>query len=132
MCSVYLLIWNTDLPLSAREQCVRSMVNLFRDLFATEPLDSAVQMWWDSLCYDWHCGNRSRLRGGEDLSMQNVMFDTLVEILALDSEHCQGAALHGLGSFAPSSNGTNHTKLPDKASFPGQEPQRLRSCCCPV
>jgi hypothetical protein len=96
-CSVRLLIWNTDLPLSNREQCVRTMVNLFRDLFAIEPLDTAVQMWWDSLCYDWHCGNRSRLRGGEDLSMQNVMFESLVEILAMDSEHCQDAALHGLG-----------------------------------
>lgn len=29
--------------------------------------------------------------------MQNVMFESLVEILALDSEHCQDAALHGLG-----------------------------------
>lgn len=54
-------------------------------------------MWWDSLCFDWHCGNRNRERGGEDLLMQDVMFQTLSEILSLDSEFCQDAALHGLG-----------------------------------
>jgi hypothetical protein len=29
--------------------------------------------------------------------MQDVMFQTLVRILSLDSETCQTAALHGLG-----------------------------------
>jgi len=29
--------------------------------------------------------------------MQDVMFETLSNILALDSEFCQRAALHGLG-----------------------------------
>ena len=28
--------------------------------------------------------------------MQDVLFETLAEILAVDSETCQGAALHGL------------------------------------
>jgi hypothetical protein len=96
-CSVYRLIWDTDLPFAAREECVKSMVDLFAGLFATEPLDTSVQMWWDSLCYDWHCGTRDRQRGGEDLVMQDVMFLTLSDILALDSTICRGAALHGLG-----------------------------------
>jgi hypothetical protein len=53
-------------------------------------------MWWDSLCYGYHSGNKKRSNGGEQLFMQDLMFETLVEILALDSEYCQAAALHGL------------------------------------
>jgi hypothetical protein len=97
-CSVYELIWNTDLPLATREECVKSMLFLYRDMFATEPLETASFMWWDLLCKDlWQWGNRDRSRGGEDLTMHDVMFETLVKILTLDSEHCQKAALHGLG-----------------------------------
>jgi hypothetical protein len=96
-CSVSQLIWDVDLRFAAREECVRSMLDLFKQLFAAEPLETSVQMWWDSLCYDWHCGNRNRERGGEDASMQDVMFQVLSSILALDSPTCQGAALHGLG-----------------------------------
>jgi hypothetical protein len=96
-CAVSRVIWDTDLPFAAREECVRSMTDLFRLLFAAEPLETASNMWWDSLCYDWHCGVRLRERGGEDLRLQNVMFETLAVVLRLDSEHCQIAALHGLG-----------------------------------
>jgi hypothetical protein len=96
-CSVSELIWNTDLSFAAREECVRSMLDLFTGLFASQPLDSSVHMWWDSLCFDWHCGNRNRARGGEDESMQDAMFQTLSGILATDSVICQGPALHGLG-----------------------------------
>jgi len=96
-CSVSGLIWNMDLEFATRQQCVQSMLDLFKNLFAVEPLDTSAQMWWDSLCYEWHCGNRNRQQGGEDLLMQDVIFQTLTAILALDSEFCQGAALHGLG-----------------------------------
>jgi len=95
-CSVARIIWDSALPFSVREQCVRTMFHIFERLFAIEPLDTSAYMWWDSLCYDWHCGNRSRDRGGEDQHMQDVMFQTLSQILELPSEHCQGAALHGL------------------------------------
>ena len=96
-CSVSRIIEDSDLPLSVREECVRSMADLFKRLFAAEPFDTSVQMWWDSLCYDWHCGNRERERGGEGLELQNVFFETLAKVLAIDSWICQGAALHGLG-----------------------------------
>jgi hypothetical protein len=96
-CGLSNLLWVSELSFPAREECVRSMFDLFRLLFAAEPLDSSVQMWWDSLCYDWHCGNRKRASGGEDMKMQDVMFETLAAILSLDSPTCQGAALHGLG-----------------------------------
>lgn len=96
-CSAFRIMWDSDLPFAVREECVRTMADLFRNFFATEPLETSVQMWWDSLCYDWHCGNRKRERGGEDERMQDVIFQTLTAILAIDSDICQRAALHGLG-----------------------------------
>jgi len=96
-CSVARIIWIEELAFAVREQCVRSMFHLFEQLFSIEPLDTSAHMWWDSLCYDWHCGNRSRAQGGEDQAMQDVMFETLARILELDSPRCQGDALHGLG-----------------------------------
>jgi hypothetical protein len=73
-CSVSRLIEDSDLTLSVREECIRSMADLFKRLFAREPLDTSVKMWWDSLCYEWHCGNRKREHGGENLELQNVYF----------------------------------------------------------
>ncbi|HKN71297.1 MAG TPA: hypothetical protein VJX30_09710, partial [Terriglobales bacterium] len=96
-CSAYRIIFDTELPVAAREECTRSMFDLFRYFFAVEPLEGACNMWWDSLCYDWTCGNRKRENGGEDLLLQDVMFETIAKILDLDSEPCQRSALHGLG-----------------------------------
>jgi hypothetical protein len=96
-CSVVRVIDDSDLPLSDREECIRSMFDLFKRFFAVEPLDSSAHMWWDALCYDWHCGNRKRERGGEDFRLQDVYFETLARVLAIDSETCKVAALHGLG-----------------------------------
>jgi hypothetical protein len=91
------IIHYSDAPLSSRKECIEAMALLFERLFANEPLDTSVHMWWDSLCYDWHCGNRSRERGGEDAKLQDIFFRTLAKVLAIDSWICQGAALHGLG-----------------------------------
>jgi hypothetical protein len=91
------LIYYSDAPLASRKECVESMAVLFERLFVNEPLDTSVHMWWDSLCYDWHCGNRKRKNGGEDLELQDTFFHTLVKVLTVDSWICQGAALHGLG-----------------------------------
>lgn len=96
-CGVREIVWNESLGFDFRRNCVRSMFYLFECLFSKEALDTSVEMWWDSLAYDWHCGNRSRANGGEDELMQDVMFETLSKILELDSATCQRAALHGLG-----------------------------------
>jgi hypothetical protein len=95
-CSVKNIIWNTQLPISEREECIRSMLHLFKDIFISDPLSFTASMWWDSFCFDWECGTRRRSRGGEDLSMQDVFFETLREALKIDSAICRGAALHGL------------------------------------
>jgi hypothetical protein len=96
-CSVSRVIDDSTLALSVREECIRSMADLFKYLFASEPLDTSVRMWWDALCHDWACGNRNRERGGEDLELQDIFFQTLTDVLAIDSWICQEAALHGLG-----------------------------------
>jgi|SRR5580658_5047337 hypothetical protein len=95
--SLRTLLWELDIPFSQRKESVRAMVDPFRRFFAVEPLDTSCHMWWDALCYDWHSENRVRERGGEDLQMQDVMFETLSSILYLDAAQCQAAALHGLG-----------------------------------
>ena len=91
------IIWKKKVPFEERAACVRSMYHLYERFFSREPLETASFMWWDALAYDWHCGNRSRANGGEDETMQDVMFDTLECVLYLPSEVCQTAALHGLG-----------------------------------
>lgn len=96
-CSIGEVIWDESVTFENRAECVRSMFYLYEKFFAIDFLKSSGEMWWDSLCYDWHCGNRSRSNGGEDLLMQDVMFETLERILALSSENSQAAALHGLG-----------------------------------
>jgi len=82
-CSMSRIIEDSDQPLSIREECIGSMTDLFKRLFAKEPLGSSVQMWWDSLCYDWHCGIRSRERGGEDLELQDIFFGRWLRCLQL-------------------------------------------------
>jgi hypothetical protein len=117
-CAVSPVIWDTDAPFAAREECVRSMIDLFKLLFTAEPLESSSNMWWDSLCYDWKCGIRDRERGGEDLRMQNVMFETLSVILQTDSEPCQIAALHGLGHLHhPGTAALVHTFIAERTSL---------------
>jgi hypothetical protein len=96
-CAVSEIIWHPDIPFEVRESCIRTMYHLFEKLFAGCELDTAPNMWWDSLAFDWHCGSRDRANGGEDRLMQDVMFRTLGRILGLPSRACQSAALHGLG-----------------------------------
>jgi hypothetical protein len=96
-CSVYNLIHHSDLTFSMKDDCIHSMTDLFDRFFAKVSLETVDSMWWDALCYDWHCGNRSRDRGGEDEQLQNALFRTLSALLSHPSEACQGAALHGLG-----------------------------------
>lgn len=96
-CGVLEIIWETEISFNIREECVRAMATLFEYLFTKEPLDTSVNMWWDSLTFDYCCNNRSRLNGAEDAAMQDVMFETLTKILSQSAVHCQEAALHGLG-----------------------------------
>jgi hypothetical protein len=96
-CGVTAAIWHEGVPLEIRESVIRSMYTLYKDFFASHHLETADDMWWDSLAYDWHCNLRARSNGGEDHSMQDLMFEVLTKILELPSTHTRFAALHGLG-----------------------------------
>ena len=95
-CSVTSLICDVALKKSLRIKCIHTMYNLYQQLFSIKTLDTSTNMWWDSINYDWHCKNRSRSNGGEDLWLQDAIFETLKKIIALPSPVCQYAALHGL------------------------------------
>lgn len=98
------LIWENDLPVETKETLIQSMYYMYRDLFAIDPLETACEMWWDGLAYDIHpMGRADPQTNPEHKRIQNVMFETLSKILALDAVHCQFAALHGL----------NHVRHPD-------------------
>jgi hypothetical protein len=93
--SAGMLIWNIDLPFEQRKLIVKSMFYLFRDLFSVERVGTAYT-WWPRLCYSWENGQRQRSRGGEDLAMQDVMFETMSEVLSIESDGCRWCALQGL------------------------------------
>ena len=118
-CSVYRLLFNNDLRFERKIECISSMFGLFSNLFSVEPLDTSASMWWDALCYDWHCGNRRRERGGEDADLQDAFFKVLSRILLLDSTFCQGAALHGLGHLHhPDTKGLISQYIQQRPSLP--------------
>jgi hypothetical protein len=96
-CGVSKVIWMESVRFEVRADVVRSMFHLFERFFLAEQLESWPFMWWDTLAYDWSIGHRSRARGGEDRQMQDVMFETLEQILWLPSGETRQAALHGLG-----------------------------------
>jgi hypothetical protein len=92
------LIWHSDLDISSKEKLIRSIYDLYANLFVVEPLRHTCHMWWDSLAYGFHpMGRHSRENSEEERRIQDVMFQTLVRILELDDDECQCAALHGLG-----------------------------------
>ncbi len=115
------VIWDENVKFVDRANCVRAMFHLYEKFFAIDFLVTSGEMWWDALAYDWHCDNRNRASGGEDLLMQDVMFETLERILGLTSENCQAAALHGLGHLHhPSTTTLVHGYLARNKSIPDE------------
>lgn len=97
-CNAYHLIHDEELDVNLKEKLVCSMYFLYENLFAKDPLETSSNMWWDSLAFDFRDGGpRDPANNNEDKRIQNAMFSTLIKILSIKSEACQGAALHGLG-----------------------------------
>lgn len=82
------LIWRQDVEWKRRRACIEAMYPLFRDLFARLPLKNTCFMWWDSFRY---------FQSDPDQRVVETQLRVLTRILALPSEDCQVAALHGLG-----------------------------------
>jgi hypothetical protein len=81
-------LWDDEISMELRLDCIAAMPTIFRRLFADRPLDQACYMWWDMLR---HFGDTG------DSKIVNAMVVALEEVLALPARHCQMSALHGLG-----------------------------------
>ncbi len=91
------VMFEQSVPFERRAEFIRSMFLLYRDLFSIDALETSSNMWWDCISSDYAIRRRSQDTSEDDRNIQDVMFETLTKILYLDSEECQGAALHGLG-----------------------------------
>lgn len=82
------LLWNRTANWAAREACVASMPLIFERLFRDDPVDTTCFMWWDMY---------RPIDPDHDERLWDVVFVALAHVLAIPSEECQLAALHGLG-----------------------------------
>lgn len=94
-CELKEVLWNRSVAWEPREACWKSMEVLFRDFFAHADMEQTTFMWWDSF---------RDFSDDPDPQVVATVFGVLKQILALPSELCQAAALHGLG----------HLEHPDK------------------
>lgn len=86
------VLGNRDVPPVLRITGLRSIVTLFREVFAARlSADGAVSRQLDYICFMfWDVANLAYADG-------ETVLDVLEQTLALGSEPCQRAALHGLG-----------------------------------
>lgn len=118
------LINNPKIPFKIRENCIKSMANLYKEVFSKRNIPDASSMWWDwfrnfSKVTPWSkrwiaklnispIGKKNLLKNilGLGISkkqkvdaqkISNVKLKVLREILRMDSVVCQKGALHGLG-----------------------------------
>lgn len=124
--SVPPLLLEAKVPLVRREECIRAMYYLYRDLFSIHDMDTSDWMWWDLIVtsHEFYANER-----GDDEhpvkdanQLRDVMFETLCEILKLPSMACQAAALHGFNHLRHRDTETilrrflkEHPELDDKA-----------------
>ena len=106
---VHSVLWNNSLPLKDRIACIRSMYRVFADYVANskvQVMEGSFYMWWDYVCTAfWFEQTYERklpvekydLLDEDDRRLVDAMFETLIEILALDDERSKSSALHGLG-----------------------------------
>jgi hypothetical protein len=84
-------VWNMDVPLSARQRCIRSMVNLFQSVFMKDSLGDVAFMWWDSFRF---------FEDEPEREMVEAIWGALSQIIRMESSVCWGSALHGLGHLS--------------------------------
>ena len=87
-------VWDDEIPLKLRTECIAAMPTMFREFLAVRPLDQACYMWWDML---------RRFDDAGDPSIIDIMVAALEEVLDIPTRHCQISALHGLGHLRHSS-----------------------------
>ncbi len=91
------VLWDSEVPWHDRASLIGSTVDLYRRLFAHDPLETSAYMFWDALAYGYCVPTRHPDVDAEDRRVQSAMFAALQQILVIESIPCQLAALHGLG-----------------------------------
>lgn len=100
---------DSSLPWSARQQCIRSIHNLFEGCFAkrctphlshldepgASPLNLVCYMWWDIVPIGPQPEDSTRI------TLDHEIIGVMEATLQLDSVACQESALHGLGHWQP-------------------------------
>lgn len=92
-------LWNPSVPWPERRACIQSIPRLYTDVFERdlEGLQSCAFMLWDSIAYDYCCGNCNPSADAEDARVQDAMFEALVSMLESGHPETVRGALHGLG-----------------------------------
>jgi len=91
-------LWDQNISWELRKECIAAMVNVFEKLFTKTPLGETYFMWWDLF---------RTFEENPDEKVNDAKFESLSQILNLNSIHCQKSALHGLG----------HSTHPQKAEI---------------
>jgi hypothetical protein len=81
-------LWDADIPLHLRVECIEAMPAMFRKFLIDHTLDTSCFMWWDMLRY---------FGESPDPNIVSSMERALDQVLGLPARHCQLSALHGLG-----------------------------------
>jgi hypothetical protein len=94
--------WNPDVPWPERRRCILAIPRLYHDVLERDPdgVGGCAYMLWDSIAYDYYCGNRDPGRNPEDARVQDAMLEALTSMLASDHPETQRGALHGLGHLS--------------------------------
>jgi hypothetical protein len=92
-------LWNPQVPWPDRLACIRSIPNLYAQVFERDPdgTGGCAFMLWDSIAYGYCCGNRNPTTSAEDARVQDAMFAALVSMLRSDHSETLRGAIHGLG-----------------------------------
>jgi len=105
-------LWDKDSPTDLRRQFIFSSVNVFKQVFAENPLEHSCFMWWDSL---------RGFSDDKDSQVAKWMFEALKQILEINNLDCQLSALHGLGHIEHGGKKkliegflSRHPKFPEK------------------
>jgi hypothetical protein len=90
-------LWNPGVAWELRERCIAAIPCLWPELFERADVGSMAFMLWDSIAYDYYCGNRHPGDDSEDHRVQDAMFRALLRQLSSSVPATQQSALHGLG-----------------------------------
>jgi hypothetical protein len=92
-------LWNPEVPWPERRACISAIPNLYTQVFErdAEGIGGCAYMLWDTIAYDYYCGNRDPATSAEDARVQDAMFDALVSMLRSDHPETLRGAIHGLG-----------------------------------